>query len=353
MVITINAYRDLYDLINLTAVPGLTPRETFAPAEYPPAPKKLIEGRDANADDVKDFICDYINSDMLGLVAVRHLRLADVRDLGANDPDCLKLAALHSRAVDFQKSGTPVQIKDIPPTGKMRPDWDAGEMFGRRGMREDVYVSERALGQLYRDIKLEEDHLQDKGTHPSFRLDTEIDVELYAKPLERSKYDPIAYRLRDKLSRYIPTDNVPQHYFVDAVGLLGDYIVELTRICNDYALTSRSIISEEEVVAGTILERTSHRRRRKDMISEMRTASTTLVGNVKDLLRGSDSGELEEWALRSWAAYQVAKSSETFGRKSFGLLALGNAFDAMDAIAQRDRDLARRVRSEGSRNDLH
>lgn len=343
----INGRRDLYDLINLSALPQLTPQELFPPAEYPPAPKKVIRGRPADINDIKNFICDYINSDILGLIALRHLRLADVRPLGANDPDCLKLAALHSKAVDFQKSGTPVEFRDLPYPSQVQPDWDAGEIDGRRGAKENTYLSERALGQLYRDIQLKEDESQAKGTHPSPQFDTDLahlDIDTHARPLDRAEYDLITHRLCEALARYIQVDQVPRQHFVEAVELLEEYISELTRICNDCALTSHSILSEEEVVADTILERTSQRRRRQDKISEMRTLSTTLVENIRDVLRGSNSDELEDWASRSWAAYQVAKLSDAFGRKSFVILALENALEAVDAIAQRNRDLARRAR---------
>ncbi|CAE6521754.1 unnamed protein product [Rhizoctonia solani] len=334
---------DLYDLINLTELPQLTPRVIHAPAEYPPVTKRTITNREATIDDVKDFICDYINSDILGLISLRHLRLADDRPLGVNDPDCLKLAALHSKAVDFQKSGTSVEFKDLPYPSRGRADWDAGEVQFRRGEHSNLYTSTRALGQLYRDIKLEEDQLQKVGTYPDVEFGLDLDVQVVARPLERENYDFIVHRLRDTLARYIQVDETPQPQFVEAVGLLGDYIYELTHICNNYALSARSVLSEEEVVAGTILARTSQRRRRQERISEMRAASAVLVQNVRDVLRGSDSDSLEDWASRSWAAYQVAKkSADEFGRKSFGLLVLENAFEAADAIAQRNRDRARR-----------
>lgn len=320
----------------MTRWPELAPRELAEPGEYPPAPKKRIEGRACNMDDVKEFICDFITSDMVGIISTQHLKLADYRAQGVADPDCLKLAELHSRAVDFPKSGVPVAHSELPRAGRMlRPDWDAGEL-GFRNARDQVYQSQRALGQLYRAIQLSEDALQHKGTHPSSRFGTDLDVNIHARPLARDKYDTISHHLRNALARYIHVDNIPNQYFVDAVGLLEEYIGELTRICNTYALTTRSILSEEEIVAGTILERTSQRRRRRDMISEMRTASSALVANVRDILRGSDSDELEDWMLRSWAAYQVARSSDEFGRKSFGLLALGNAFEAIEAITQRN-----------------
>ncbi|CAE6506582.1 unnamed protein product [Rhizoctonia solani] len=329
---------DLYDLINLTAWPQLAPRELVDPAAYPPAPKKCIEGRPCTMDDVKDFICDFITSDMVGIISTQHLKLADFRAEGVSDPDCLKLAELHSKAVDFPKSGTPVAPSELPRSGRMpRPDWDAGEL-GFRSARDEVYPSKRALGQLYRAIRLSEEKLSHQGTHPNTRFGTDLDSEIHAHPLPRGRYDHISNYLRGSLARYIHVDDVPHHYFVESVSLLEEYVGELTRICSTYALTSRSIISEEEVVAGTILELTSQRRRRRDMISEMRTASSALVANVRDVLRGMETGESdhEDWMLRSWAAYQVARASDEFGRKSFGLLALGNAFEAIESVTQRD-----------------
>ncbi|CUA73902.1 hypothetical protein RSOLAG22IIIB_01423 [Rhizoctonia solani] len=329
---------DLYDLINLTAWPELAPQELADPAAYPPAPKKRIEGRPCTMDDIKDFICDFITSDMVGIISAQHLKLADFRAKGVSDPDCLKLAELHSKAVDFPKSGTPVVPSELPRSGRMpRPDWDAGEL-GFRNARDEVYPSQRALGQLYRAIRLSEEKLSHQGTHPTTRFGTDLDAKVHAHPLPRGRYDHISNYLRNSLARYIHVDNVPDQYFVESVSLLEEYVGELTRICNTYALTSRSIISEEEVVAGTILELTSQRRRRQDMISEMRTASSALVANVRDVLRGAetDDSDLEDWMVRSWAAYQVARASDEFGRKSFGLLALGNAFEAIESVAQRD-----------------
>ncbi|KAF8760968.1 RdRP protein [Rhizoctonia solani] len=299
---------DLYDLINLTAWPDLTPQVLAEPAEYPPAPKKRIEGRSCTMDDVKDFICDFITSDMVGIISTQHLKLADFRASGLNDPDCLKLAELHSRAVDFPKSGTPVASSDMPRSGRMpRPDWDAGEL-GFRSTRDEVYPSQRALGHLYRAIRLSEEKLSHQGTHPTTRFGTDLNPRIHAHPLPRNRFDPISHYLRNSLARYIHVDDVPENYFIESVELLEEYVGELTRICNTYALTPRSIISEEEVVAGTILELTSQRRRRRDMISEMRTASSALVANVRDILRGMETGESdpEDWMLRSWAAHEAA-----------------------------------------------
>jgi len=42
----------------------------------------------------------------VGIIASRHLQLADQQPLGTFHPDCLKLAQLHSKAVDYPKTGS-------------------------------------------------------------------------------------------------------------------------------------------------------------------------------------------------------------------------------------------------------
>lgn len=55
--------------------------------------------------DGAKFFLDYISSDLLGAIATRHLQIADASPIGSRDPDCLTLAALHSDAVDYAKTG--------------------------------------------------------------------------------------------------------------------------------------------------------------------------------------------------------------------------------------------------------
>ena len=60
----------------------------------------------------------------LGLIAVKHMILADQKDLGTLDIGCLKLAELHSTAVDYSKTGIPVEESQFRKLGKTtsRPD---------------------------------------------------------------------------------------------------------------------------------------------------------------------------------------------------------------------------------------
>src|ERR1700761_7874293 len=88
----------------------------------------------------------------LGFIATQWLIIADQSDNGIRDRDCLKLAQLHSDAVDYQKSGTPVKQREIPRLKfAAKPDWNAPETIDPG---EEYYRSERAIGKLFRDITL-------------------------------------------------------------------------------------------------------------------------------------------------------------------------------------------------------
>lgn len=52
-----------------------------------------------------------MKTDQLGRCAVMHRVYADQRETGTRDEVCLKLAAMHSTAVDFSKTGIPVSRK--------------------------------------------------------------------------------------------------------------------------------------------------------------------------------------------------------------------------------------------------
>ena len=51
-----------------------------------------------------------METDQLGRIATLHQILADQREMGTLDPDCITLAELHSTAVDFTKTGIAVRI---------------------------------------------------------------------------------------------------------------------------------------------------------------------------------------------------------------------------------------------------
>lgn len=109
------------DIFNVIWDEEVMPQETFDPADYPRvAPIDL--GREVEVEDMKDFFIDFMKLDHLGVIATRHMILADQKDEGTLHPDCTKLAELHSTAVDFSKTGVGVNLKEMPRANKYRPD---------------------------------------------------------------------------------------------------------------------------------------------------------------------------------------------------------------------------------------
>ena len=130
---------DIYGVIwDEDAVRGC--QRVFAPADYPRVEPVNI-GRTVDKNDMSDFFIQFMETDQLGLIAVRHMILADQRDNGTADEgrvtqlrnslstdecalDCKVLAELHSTGVDYSKTGIPVDMglfRSIKPN-KYRPD---------------------------------------------------------------------------------------------------------------------------------------------------------------------------------------------------------------------------------------
>lgn len=109
------------DLFNIIWDMAAMPQETFSPAEYPNVPPMDI-GRPVGKDDMANFFVDFMKADCLGVIATRHMIIADQEKLGTSHPNCKKLAQLHSAAVDFSKTGNPVNITDLPRANRHRPD---------------------------------------------------------------------------------------------------------------------------------------------------------------------------------------------------------------------------------------
>ncbi|KAL2265115.1 hypothetical protein VTJ83DRAFT_6215 [Remersonia thermophila] len=149
---------------------------TFQPAEYARiAPLEL--SRPVELGDIAAFFVDFMKTDHLGVIATRHMILADQKDNGTLDPDCIKLAEFHSAAVDFSKTGRAVELSQLPRGLKWRPDFLAGgrpitihdksvvdmeEKLKSLGIEDDedegdgprhkYYASDRILGLLYRAV---------------------------------------------------------------------------------------------------------------------------------------------------------------------------------------------------------
>ncbi len=258
------------DVYNVTTRPGLLPEKTYHPADYEPAQKKFVD-HESTIEDVAEFVAEYISSDVsdpvlalrtradssqtLGIIATTWLIIADQSPLGILDPDCLELAALHSDAVDYPKSGQPVPLELIPRQhSQVKPDWNAPETINREN--PSYYESDRAIGKLFRAIDLPAIQVVQRAARFQRRHmpDTDQDGQLadvlaliYA---DEEDADDVAGAVRDRVAEFIHTNEYDDATITDIWELYNTYVSQLRAICADNTLShSRSaMLTEEEAV---------------------------------------------------------------------------------------------------------
>ncbi|KAA1468672.1 RdRP-domain-containing protein [Dentipellis sp. KUC8613] len=333
------------DTYNLTSMPELLPPTTNQPAAYDAAPKKLLL-RHSTMEDVADFVTDYVNNDVLGIVANSWLVIADQSEYGIFDPDCLKLGQIHSDAVDYPKSGTPVSLDTIPKYKfKAKPDWNAPETVDI-DRTADFYQSGRAIGRLFRDIDLPEldsqvRSNQRKRSNPPSQDESHFEDVFAAMCLEDHSQDDVYTAVEERVSEFIPIGEPFSEHVRSALDMLTSYATELQSTCAANAIQrwKSSMLTEEEAVVGTIVAKCSQKRRRKDAMANLRDQTSYLVKKIRDKIAGDEeSFDDEEWLTRAWTAWQVSRlQDEHFGAKSFGWVALGEVFDAIRSIEQENR----------------
>ncbi|KAJ7102228.1 RNA-directed RNA polymerase 2 [Mycena belliarum] len=333
---------DTYNIIPLNKCPEFLPTQTYQPGKYTPAPKKLVD-HPSTMVDVAEFVIEYINSHVLGMVATNWLLIADQSPRGILDPDCMKLAALHSDAVDYPKSGQPVAMNTIPkPKSNLKPDWHAPEVNVDLA---DYYPSERAIGKLFRAIQLPQ--IQ-PGTVSSFERRMKKAGRLRAQDVDNlastfdglgfNDNDPIVLAIEGAVHKFIPTEERHQTTVTYIAQIFSRYASELQAIAVACTLSHArtALLSEEEVVVGTIVARSSQPRKRQDLIANLREKSDFLVRGVREELLGDDDVTWEECLQRAWLAFQLAiGEGKSFGAQSFIWIALGELNDESKASRSR------------------
>ncbi|GAO14543.1 hypothetical protein UVI_02032540 [Ustilaginoidea virens] len=142
---------------------------------YPPmnykGPKPHELDRNVVVDDMRTFFVNYMKNDVLPLIAHAHLAFADQLNDGPRSQECLRLADLHSQAVDYAKTGQPAEY-----------NWELQPRRWPHFMEKpSSYRSRKALGVLYDEvvkhaIKFHPDwqHAFDKRVLEKFALGEEV-----------------------------------------------------------------------------------------------------------------------------------------------------------------------------------
>ncbi|CAG8525700.1 7878_t:CDS:2, partial [Ambispora gerdemannii] len=146
--------------------------KNYTPMEYhAPVPVQVDQ---VKVEHIRKFFVNYILNDNLGQIANAHLAKADLYENGAFHGSCLRLAQLHSEAVDFPKTGRPAEFPS-ELRAKMVPDFmDNGH--------KPTYISKKILGKLYRSIQV-----NDFNPSTDIVFDQRLYVEGYEKFLDDAR----------------------------------------------------------------------------------------------------------------------------------------------------------------------
>ncbi|KAG2160156.1 RdRP-domain-containing protein [Suillus bovinus] len=338
------------DDFNVILDPKLLPTHYSQAGEYQALPIKRTEAP-CEISDIVDFVFDYIEADLVGAIAIQHLRFSDLEDPGC--AECMELAKLASHAVDFPKSGTPVNFTQLPrfkSRNQPRPDFLAKE--GADLNSDQYYNSKKLLGQLYRRVPVKrwipqewnEDHSPSDGASVEDAL------------------SGVALRNLGLSGLTEPTQELVE----EMTYLLEAYCEQLLVIGQSHTILKNkdSHVSEAELVSGTIMANWSDHHRRRDAVTAMNLQTRELVRAVraellvKDLAASEtemydEEDDYDDWTFReefddteqrsmgetfkrSWAAWRVAEDTlqeepRMFGAQSFGLIALGKMLEIVKA----------------------
>ncbi|KAF9015323.1 RNA-directed RNA polymerase 2 [Cyathus striatus] len=338
---------DLYNILPLQNLPEFSPTHPpYSPAKYAPAPKKMLD-RPSTMKDVAEFVMEFISSDVVGIIAINWLIIADQSPDGILDKDCLALASLHSDAVDYPKSGQPVAVEKIPRLkSRLKPDWNAPETVNVNS--EKYYPSQRAIGKLFRDIKLPNPikiKSQRRARRPTQNQQSDDRLADTLSTLNILEANNLELTIQNYLEEFTGLDFTRNRHEVENVSqLFAQYAEELYNICSACTLShSQGILTEQEAMVGTILQKTSQPRKRKDTMSKLREQTDILVRGIRQELAGDPGETPKAFLQRSWLAWELAtvkKRSKEFGAESFAWVSLGAIFEAVkelkEAIVEED-----------------
>lgn len=128
--------------------PELIPNEWFCtPMNYTSNRARDLD-HDVTVDEITSFFVMYMKNDCLPRIAHAHLAWADRLEEGVNGGKCMRLAQLHSDAVDYNKTGNPaILTRNLVP--RIWPHF----MEKKGKARSQIYRSTTILGQLYDTVE--------------------------------------------------------------------------------------------------------------------------------------------------------------------------------------------------------
>ncbi|WBW71310.1 RNA-directed RNA polymerase Rdp1 [Schizosaccharomyces osmophilus] len=207
--------------------PSLIPKRVNYPPLLEATPKRAAKFLEASPtiDSVKAFFIYYMKNDNLGVIS--NAWKAWAHD-SFNNPDgiygqtCLRLAALHSQAVDFPKSGVACSMpKELRP--KQYPDF-------MRKQRSKTFKAQTAVGRIFQyTVKFQKQNEANRRFDPKMEMVYDDRMKL---PKYKSEYRQIA-------------EEVKERYDFDMKALMNRH-----DIASEYEVYTAFILFNEEMKAS-------------------------------------------------------------------------------------------------------
>ncbi|XP_047070801.1 probable RNA-dependent RNA polymerase 2 [Lolium rigidum] len=252
------------DLYFITWDDKLIPEKVDTPMDYTAARPRIMDHVVTIEEIQKNFV-DYMINDSLGAISTAHLIHADRHPMKARSPECLQLAALHSMAVDFAKTGAPAEM---PRALRPREYPDFMERW-----EKPMYISNGVLGKLYRAAanRMETSHALSSLVQSNPAFDSDLEVPGFEVFLERAE----------------------EYYDL--------YAEKLTTLMTYYGAAH-----EEEILTGNIRNKLMYLKRDNKRYFEMKDRIIDSVAGLhKELLGLFKSDPKEEWSRMASAWYHV------------------------------------------------
>ncbi|KAF5442851.1 hypothetical protein F2P56_035469 [Juglans regia] len=263
----------------------LIPPRQIEPMEYNPAPAKQVD-HDVTIEEVEKYFTDYIVNDNLGIIDNAHVVFADREPDKAMSSNCMKLAELHSIAVDFPKTGI---VAEIPPYLHVKEYPDFMEKPNKKS-----YKSKSVIGKLFQEVK---DIASPTSPVASFTLD-----------LAKQHYDP-----EMEVEGF-------EDYLSDASKYKCDYDYKLGDMMEYYGIQT-----EAEILSGNVLKMSKHFDRKRDL-DAIKYAVKSLRMEARNWFNeGSDADNTDNAKAKASAWYHVTFHHTYWGRHNEGTQGMDRA----------------------------
>ena len=236
------------------------------PAKFPAHTTTNIS-EELQIRDFVSFFCRYNSRNNLGLIANAHKVWADISKKLANDPVCLRLAAEHSKEVDYAKTGVAGNLRESEKP-KRYPDY-----MEKVGMH--IYKSQTVLGKIYRSLNMGiyDEFLMEFRAEEKVIVDESLAIKGYRKYMGNARYN---YSLYHK---------------------------DLRRLMHKFG-----IINENEIITGNIMHFSKyqmHKRDFSDILEKIKFCLEKLIQKHREIFYDMGNGKSFEELKMIASAYYI------------------------------------------------